>query len=135
MDARFFDKAAIQRALDWADAAVAPRKPQPVDPGSLLTRLLALYWMGGVTQAKAAKLVGIRRDEFMELADLRRCALIIEAAAWRYYLRAFNGCFPDCDRQLAYRHASDARGFERRMYSDEDLLAVPNRDRKSGPVK
>jgi len=97
---------------------------------ALLDALLALYWCDGVTQQKAAKLLGIRRAEFSELADLRRCALILEAAAWRFYLRAFNGCFPECDRHLAYRHSPDSRGFERRMFTEDELLAPPNRDRK-----
>lgn len=97
---------------------------------ALLDALLALYWCDGVTQYKAAKLLGIRRDEFSELADLRRCALILEAAAWRYYLRAFNGCFPECDRHLAYRHRYDSKGVERRIYTEAELLTPPHRDRK-----
>lgn len=93
------------------------------DPATLLTRLLVLYWAGGVTQEVAAKLVGIRRVEFAELADLRHCLVVIEAAAWRYYLRAFHQQFPECDRNLAYRHPVDSRGFEGRMYSDDELLS------------
>ena len=97
---------------------------------ALLEALLALYWCDGVTQQKAAKLLGMRREEFSELADLRRCALILEAAAWRYYLRAFNGCFPECDRHLAYRHRDDTKAVKRRLFTEAELLSPPNRDRK-----
>lgn len=102
-------------------------------PADLLTRLIVLYWHGGVTQAKAASLVGIRRGEFVELAELRKCALIIHAASWRYFLQAFNGCFPECDRRALYRPVPVSG--TRRKYTDDELLAPPNRDRKTGPTK
>lgn len=102
-------------------------------PADLLTRLIVLYWRGGVTQAKAASLVGIRRNEFVELAELRKCALIIHAASWRYFLQAFNDCFPECDRRTLYRPVP-ASGTSRK-YTDGELLAPPNRDRKTRPTK
>ena len=130
MDAPLSASSIQQARVVLESKAQAPFGSRTVPPQTLLTRLLALYWMGVVTQAKAASLVGIRREEFMELADLRRCALIIEAASWRYFLRAFNERFPECDRQLAYRHPHDAHGFEGRMYTDDELQS-PERYRNS----
>ena len=92
----------------------------------LLTRLIVLYWREGVSQGVAAKLVGIRRNEFVELAELRKCATIIEAATWRYFLVAFNGCFPECDRRTLYR---PVHGFGTcRQFTDAELLCPPKRD-------
>lgn len=96
-------------------------------PAALLDALLIRYWHGGVTQAKAAQLLGIRRAEFVELADLRKCVAIIETHAWRYFLQAFNERFPECDRRAVYRPVADGRAFAARMYTDADLLAPPDR--------
>lgn len=91
-----------------------------------LTRLLHLHWRGGVDQAQAAKLVGIRKDEFAELAALRKCLLIVERAVWRYYLARFNFAFPECDRMAMRRaHPSNAP-VEVRRYTDIELLTPPN---------
>lgn len=95
----------------------------------LLTRLIALYWRCGVTQQDAAKLVGIRRDEFVELAELRLGIYAFEAMAMRRFMAAFNDLFPECDHRASYRKECGFRkddGY--RLYTDEDLLSVPNRD-------
>lgn len=97
---------------------------------ALLDALLARYWAGAVTQAQAAKLVDIRRDEFVELAELRLGLYAFEAKAMRLFMAAFHELFPECDRRASYRKDC---GFRKdagiRQYTDDDLLAVPNRDR------
>lgn len=97
--------------------------PKPAD---LLTMLLVLYWRGGVTQKQAAKLLGIRCGEFVELAELRRAVVVMEAVAWRYFLQAFNECFPECDRRAVYRPERDPRNHGGRTYTDAELLAPPH---------
>ena len=96
-----------------------------------------MYWHEGVTQAEAAKLVGIRREEFVELAELRLGIHAFEAVAMRRFEAAFNELFPECDRRTSYRKDCGFRHDDGvRQYTDADLLRVPNRDRlESGPSK
>lgn len=96
------------------------------DATALLDRLLALYWRGGVTQARAAQLVGIRRDEFVELAELRRAVLMLEAAAWRHFLSAFLYRFPECDQRAVRRESDRGIAAGSRMYTDDELLMPPH---------
>lgn len=99
------------------------------DHADLLTRLIVLYWRDGVTQEAAAKLVGIRRDEFVELAELRLGIYAFEAVAMGRLMAAFNELFPECDRRASYRKDCGFRSDDGiRQYTDADLLRVPNRD-------
>lgn len=98
---------------------------QPTRPDDLLTMLLVVYWRGGVDQCEAAKLLGIRKEDFAELAELRRGLLIYDLVVWRYFMRAFNERFPECDRRCSYRAEPDPRNYSGRMYTDAELLAVP----------
>ena len=72
----------------------------------LLAAVLDAYWKGEVTQAKAAKLIGIRRKWFVELAEIKLVDRVISddrllrAAAWRIFLSAFHECFPECDSRI-----------------------------------
>lgn len=99
----------------------------------LLDGLLLLYWREGVTQKEAAKLLGIRKDEFAELAALRRCCLIIEDAAWRYFLAQFNHTFPECDRRATKRDTGPRWDRKGRMYTDDQLLTPPDPGTRSEP--
>ena len=99
----------------------------------LLTALLVRHWKGGVDQAQAAKLIGIRKDEFAELAALRHCLLILENMGWRYYLARFNYAFPECD-QASVRRPADPRAFVPRTYTDTELLTPPQRELETGPI-
>jgi hypothetical protein len=74
------------------------------DPRQLLDRLLALYWLEGVSAERAAELLHIRKSDFLELADLRLVERGLQRAAMRYYRRAFLGRFPWCDPR-AWAHA------------------------------
>lgn len=90
----------IHRALAWAAANVAlPPEPKRHDPADLLTGLLQAYWAGAVTQGAAAQMVGLRKETFAELADLRMIEAGLHRAAMRYYRLAFNRLFPECDPQ------------------------------------
>ena len=75
-------------------------------------------------------MVGIRRGEFVELAELTLGIHAFEAMAMRRFESAFNELFPECDRRTSYRKDC---GFKRdhgtRQYTDDDLLSAPNRDR------
>jgi hypothetical protein len=77
------------------------------DPRALLDRLLALYWLEGVSAEVAAGLLNIRKADFLELADLRLVERGLQRAAMRYYRRAFNRQFPRCDAK-AWAHAKHA---------------------------
>lgn len=70
----------------------------------LLDCLLTLYWRDGVTQSDAARLVGLRKETFAELADLRLGEAALQRVAMDYYRRAFYRLFPECD-PAAHRHA------------------------------
>lgn len=70
-------------------------------PEDLLTALLQLYWAEGVTQERAAKLLGIAKATFAELADLRLVTDGLERAARDYYREQFNYRFPECDPRCA----------------------------------
>ena len=99
------------------------------DPAQLLSALLVLYWREGVTQQAAARLVGMRRQEFVELAELRLGIHAFEAMAMRRFESAFNELFPECDRRTSYRKDCGFRSdVGVRQYTDADLLRVPNRD-------
>lgn len=77
----------------------------------LIDRLLALYWLGGVTQCQAAMLLGIRKQEFAEYAELREGQRALERVANEYLVRAFNHAFPWCDPALMamHKHAAPMR--------------------------
>lgn len=100
----------------------------------LLAALLQLYWADGVTQEKAAKLLGIAKATFAELADLRMVKDGLERAARDYYREQFNYRFPECDQRCA---AGKARahdgGKERDAHAKEPtrrecvLVAAPQR--------
>lgn len=110
------------------------------DPSAdLLTRLLVRHWKGGIDQHDAAKLIGIRKDEFAELSALRHCLLILENMGWRYYLARFNHAFPECDRASVKRqspHNSELwapsryrmQALDSRAYTDAELLTPPQRE-------
>jgi hypothetical protein len=99
----------------------------------LLDRLLALYWLEGVSAEAAAGLLHIRKADFLELADLRLVERGLQRAAMRYYRRAFHRLFPRCDAK-AWAHAKHAtakrkpcdhsRAPTRR---DVELLTPPDR--------
>ncbi len=72
----------------------------------LLALVLAAYWDGRVTQAQAAKMIGIRREWFVAMAEVKLVERVISderllrAAAWRIFLSAFHECFPECDSRI-----------------------------------
>jgi hypothetical protein len=76
-------------------------------PRQLLDRLLALYWLEGVSAEVAAGLLHIRKADFLELADLRLVERGLQRAARVYYRRAFHCLFPWCDAR-AWAHAKHA---------------------------
>lgn len=98
------------------------------DARILLDRLLALHWRGGVTQEEAARLVGIRREEFVELSDLRHATAILENVSWRHYLGAFLYAFPECDPRATKRDAGQGWSRAGRMFTDDELLRPPHLD-------
>lgn len=76
------------------------------DTARLLDRLLALYWADGVTQGQAAVLLGMRKEDFAEFADLWLGERALLRVANDYLARAFHSRFPECCpevvRQLAH---------------------------------
>lgn len=82
-----------------------------LSPEQLLNRLLALHWLGGVTDEDAAKLVGIRKADFAEYADVRLLEHGLRRAALAYFRRAFHRQFPECDARAWQRakHATAKR--------------------------
>jgi hypothetical protein len=62
-------------------------------PEALLTALLDACRRGLVTHEEAAKLVGIRKEDFSDLVAWR----MVECAVWRCYVAAFHRAFPWCD--------------------------------------
>lgn len=105
-----------------------------VTPTSRLARLLALYWLGEVTQGEAAKEVGLRKESFAELADFRMIEAALQREANRCMSDAFHRVFPECDAD-AVREGSAARRMpatnprEGRKASkrDVDLVTPPQR--------
>lgn len=97
------------------------------DAEVLLDRLLARYQAGGVTQEQAAKLVGIRRADFVELSAMRRWVHVLEAIVWQRYMAAFLYRFPECDKRATHRPTPQWRESEGRRYTDEELLTPPQR--------
>lgn len=95
-------------------------------PQQLIDALMASYWQGRVSQAEAAKLLGIRRQEFVELSALRWGVAILQSAAWRYFMTAFNSAFPECDPALARREEIPSGKMGVRMYTDAELLSPPH---------
>src|SRR5690606_24242312 len=75
----------------WTGAAMK------ASPSDLLDRLLTLYWADGVTQGEAAYLLGLRKETFAELADLRLGEAALQRAAMRYYRAALYRQFPRCN--------------------------------------
>lgn len=63
----------------------------------ILSRIVAAYLQGRLSQSRAAKLIGIRKEEFAEYADGEMLLAAIERAAWGYYLSHFAYVFPECD--------------------------------------
>lgn len=101
-------------------------------PEDLMAALVCRYWAGGVTQDVAAKLLGIRKQAFAELADGCLFVQLIENAAWRFYLARFNHTFPECDSRARKRITFDAWDRGGRMFTDAELLNPPHR--KAGPA-
>lgn len=101
-------------------------RPRQFSVEQLLTALLVHYWRGGVEQGDAAKLLGMRKDEFAELAALRKCELIVDDLTWRHYLSRFNQLFPECDRNATKRNVPDWHKPEGRMYTEAELLKPPH---------
>lgn len=103
------------------------------DPRDLLTALLDACRCGLVTQPRAAKLLGIRKEEFAELSDLRLGIDGWERAAWRYFEERFNYRFPECDPRCATGKARAYEGTPRDIYATEpsprdcQLLEPPQR--------
>ena len=80
---------------------------RPTD-AEMMTQLVDLYLRGGVMQGAASQLLGLRKETFAELADLRLGVAALEREAGRYYVDAFHQQFPHCDVK-AWRHARHAR--------------------------
>lgn len=102
-------------------------------PAELLDALLAVYWRGKVMQGEAAKLVGIRKEDFAELAELRMGEAALDRVVWAYYLRAFHRSFPNCDvklcrqRRFATTPAVDSDDLGSEPTAKEiELLTPPN---------
>lgn len=91
-------------------------------PEQLLDTLLSRCWRGDVTLAKAARMVGVRKEDFAELATGKHFLAIIENAAWRYYMAQFNYSFPECDPRARKRDPLFNNGFGERQFTDSDLL-------------
>lgn len=94
------------------------------DPEALLTQLLVMYWHDGVSQTQAANLLGIRKEDFAELADWRLGEMALERAAWTYYVAQFHYRFPECDRHATHRDHGPTWNREPRMFTDDELLSA-----------
>ena len=97
-------------------------------PAFLLAALLTRYQRGHVDQAEAAKLLGIRKSDFADLAAYRS----METWAWSYYLDRFNYAFPECDRRAVMRQSIGNSAFKARTYTDTELLTPPKRELRNG---
>ncbi len=93
-------------------------------PATLLTRLLVMYWHEGVTQTQAANLLGIRKEDFAELADWKLGEMALERASWAFYVSQFHYQFPECDRHATRRDHGPTWNREPRMFTDNELLSV-----------
>jgi hypothetical protein len=82
------------------------------DTARLLDRLLALYWADGVTQGQAAVLLGMRKADFAEFADLKLGERALARVANEYLAGSFNAAFPHCD-PAAHAHARHATAAAR----------------------
>lgn len=80
----------------------------------LLQGLAACYWRGGVTQKDAAKMLGMRKEEFVEYARGLLFVSLIGNAGWRYYLERFSHAFPETDPRAV-------RGFTLPSVERDDL--------------
>lgn len=72
---------------------------RPTREQLLLRNLILTYWHGGIGQQQAAWFLEMRKETFAELASGYLFLLILENAAWRRYLAAFNEAFPECDER------------------------------------
>lgn len=79
-------------------------------------------WRGDVTIASAARMVGVRKEDFAELATGKHFLAIIENACWRYYMAQFNYSFPECDQRAVRRENLYRNGHGEREYTDSQLL-------------
>lgn len=96
------------------------------DAVGLLDRLLAMHWLGGVTDAQAARLAGMRRAEFVELSELRLAVRTIERVGWAYYQAQFLYRFPECDKRATKRDNGPLWDRDGRMFTDAELLTPPH---------
>lgn len=118
-----------RRAFNGASRATAPE---------LLQRLVALAIAGGVSHARGAALVGLRRETFVELCELTQGLQAVERQADRLLATAFARQFPWTDpaawKQLRSATPRPGEHFAGQPSArDCELLAPPgNRDRKSG---
>lgn len=77
-----------------AEAAV---ELSPERARAYLDYVLTLYWDKSVTQAQAARDLGMRKERFAELAALREGEAALQREVSDYFAKAFNCAFPYCD--------------------------------------
>ena len=97
-------------------------------PSYLLAALVTRYQRGHVSQAEAAKLLGMRKADFADMVAYKS----LETWAWSRYLESFNHTFPECDRRAVMRQSIGNSAFKARTYTDTELLTPPKRELRNG---
>lgn len=94
---------------------------------ALLHALVISYWRGAVTQGEAAKLIGMRKETFAELADGLLLVEAMKRVSWHYYRERFHYTFPECDARAVRKPQLSGKGQGIRRFTDEELLTPPQR--------